>query len=97
MFAWILGRVNVKLEGWKERLFLKLVKKILLKIVVQALPNYAMPIFKIPVSVCRAIEQRIANFWWKNSVAKTGLQWRKWDHLKSRKDDGGLVLGILLR
>ena len=62
MFAWILARVNMKLERWKENTISKAGKEILLKTVVQALPQYAMSIFKIPLSVCRAIEQKITAF-----------------------------------
>ncbi|XP_030453714.2 uncharacterized protein LOC115675253 [Syzygium oleosum] len=96
MFAWILGRVNSKLEGWKEQLISKAGKEILLKTVVQALPQYAMSIFKIPVSVCKAIEQKIANFWWKNSTSRAGMHWKKWEILKTRKDEGGMGFRDLL-
>lgn len=56
MFAWVLGRVNMKLEGWKEKLISKAGKEVLIKSAVQALPQYAMSIFKIPLSICRTIE-----------------------------------------
>jgi len=58
MFAWILGRVNSKLDGWKENLISKDGKEILIKSVVQAIPQYAMSIFKILVSLCRSIEKK---------------------------------------
>lgn len=34
MFAWILGRINSKLEGWKERFFSKGGNEILIKYIV---------------------------------------------------------------
>lgn len=52
----------MKLEGWKEQIISKASEEILLKTVVQALPHYAMSIFKIPVSICKDIERKIANF-----------------------------------
>lgn len=73
-----------------ENLFSKAGKEILIKSVVQAIPQYAISIFKIPISICKSIERRIAPFWWKNSEAKTGLHWRRWGLIKSRKDTGGL-------
>lgn len=80
----------MKLLGWKEKLLSKAGKEILIKAVVQALSQYAMSLFKIPISVCKAIEQRIATFWWKQNESKRGLQWKKWEILKCRKDEGGL-------
>jgi len=51
IFAWILARVNIKLEGWKENLISKAGKEILINTMVQALLQYAMSIFKIPFSM----------------------------------------------
>lgn len=90
MFSWILARVSMKLEGWKEKLLTKASKEILIKAVVQALPQYAISIFKIPISICKAIEQWITAFWWKQSESKRGMYWKKWEVLKSIKDEWGL-------
>lgn len=76
MFSWINARVNMKLEGWKENLISKTRKEVLLKTVVQAIPRYAISIFKLPVSIWASIEKRIAFFWWKNSESKKGIHWR---------------------
>lgn len=62
MFAWIIARINIKLKSWKENLLSRAGKETLLKSVVQAIPQYAMSIFKIPVSILKAIEKKIANF-----------------------------------
>lgn len=70
MFSWILARVEKKLEGWKEKLISKAGKEVLIKTVVQALPQYCMSLFKILISICLAIEQRTTNFWWKQNSAK---------------------------
>ncbi|XP_048129004.1 uncharacterized protein LOC125312956 [Rhodamnia argentea] len=89
LFSWILARVHRKLEGWKEKLFSMGGKEILIKAVVQAIPQYAMTVFKVPISVCRAIERRVAAFWWNSSDTR-GLHWRNWDILKQHKQEGGL-------
>jgi len=77
VFASILARVNKKLESWKELLLTRAGKEILIKSVVQAIPQYAMSIFKLPVSICKAIEKKIANFWWRNGKNTAGIHWRK--------------------
>lgn len=38
VFAWILAKVNIKLEGWKENLLTKAGKEVLIKTVIQVLP-----------------------------------------------------------
>lgn len=85
-----MGRVHAKLEGWKENLISKGGKEILLKIVVQAIPQYAMSIFRLPMSLCKSIEKKIARFWWQNDRSKSGIHWQNWEVLKQRKDVGGL-------
>lgn len=67
---------HAKLEGWKESLLSKGGKEILLKTVVQAIPQYAMSIFRIPISICRSIEQKIARFWWQKDSTKAGIHWK---------------------
>lgn len=96
MFAWILARVNSKLESWKENLLSRAENEIFLKSVVRAIPQYAMSIFKIPVSFIKAIEKKNANFWWRNTNKTTGLHWRKWDLLKLFKEEGSLGFKDLL-
>lgn len=49
-----------------------------------------MSIFKIPVSIIKDIEKKIANLCWRNTNKTTSLHWRKWDILKLRREEGGL-------
>lgn len=55
-----------------------------------------MSIFKIYVLICKAIEQKIAAFYRRNNRAKLGIHQRKWEVLKTSKDDRGLGLWDLL-
>ncbi|XP_039158851.1 uncharacterized protein LOC108959574 [Eucalyptus grandis] len=90
MFSWLLGRVQAKLEGWKEKFISKGGKEILIKSVIQAIPHYAMSIFKLPLSLCKTIEKSIARFWWKNDQNKAGIHWKRWEILRKSKNEGGL-------
>jgi len=85
VFAWIIGRVNQKLEGWKEHSISKGGKEILIKSIVQAMPQYAMAIFKLPAAICISIEKKIARFWWQNEAKKSRIHWKRWDVLKMSK------------
>ncbi|XP_073121194.1 uncharacterized protein [Henckelia pumila] len=59
-FASLRDRVFKKINGWNSKLFLAGGKEILIKAVLQAIPNYAMSCFKIPISLCHEIEQLCA-------------------------------------
>lgn len=69
-------------------------KEILLKNVVQVLLHYAMLVFKISMLVCKAIERRIANLWWKNSATKARLHWKRWEIMKTRRTRELWISGI---
>lgn len=64
--------------------------------VVQALSQYAMSVFKIPISICKTIEQKIASFWWTTNEKQEGIHWKRWDILKTKKDKGGVGFKDLL-
>ena len=55
----IKDRVWAKLQGWKEQLLSQAGREVLLKVVVQAIPIFAMSCFKLPIMLCNDIEQLI--------------------------------------
>lgn len=63
-FKYIKERVWRKLNGWEEKLLSKVGRKILIKVVVQAIPTYIMSCFKLPLGFCSNIECPIRKFWW---------------------------------
>ena len=50
---YIKERVWAKLQGWKEKFISQAGREILLKVVVQAIPTFAMSCFKLPVGLCK--------------------------------------------
>uniref|UniRef100_A0A453N7T7 Uncharacterized protein n=1 Tax=Aegilops tauschii subsp. strangulata TaxID=200361 RepID=A0A453N7T7_AEGTS len=52
-FQLLINRIVKKTSGWKEKLLSAGGKDILLKSVVQAIPTYAMPFFKIPKTIVK--------------------------------------------
>lgn len=52
-FEAIKGRVQKKLEGWKEKFLSQAGREMLLKAVVQAIPTYSMSVFKLPKTLSR--------------------------------------------
>ena len=61
---YIKERVWSKLEGWKEKLLCQAGREILLKVVLQAIPTFAMSCFKLPEDLCHEIEALIRKFFW---------------------------------
>ena len=47
--------------GWKEKFISKAGREILIKTVAQAIPTYAMSLFKLPKSMCDSINSLLAN------------------------------------
>ncbi|KAL0373643.1 UNVERIFIED_CONTAM: hypothetical protein Sradi_3280000 [Sesamum radiatum] len=66
-------------------------KEILIKVVLQAIPTYAMGVFRLPEGLLREIERMIASFWW-NSTENRKIHWLSWETLCSSKLIGGLGL-----
>jgi hypothetical protein len=65
-------------------------KQVWLKSVVQAIPNYIMSCFQVPVSTCDKMVGSIADHWWGFEDGRKKMHWRSWAWLLSPKSLGGL-------
>ena len=63
-FEYIKERGWRKLNGWEEKLLSQVGRKILIKVVIQAIPTYTMSCFKLPLGLCSNIEYLIRKFCW---------------------------------
>jgi len=61
-FQHLIDHVRSKTKGWKEKLLSMGGKEILIKSIAQAIPVYAMMIFKIPNKICKGISDAISQF-----------------------------------
>ena len=68
-------RIWKKIQGWKEKVLSVQGKEILIKAVAQAIPSYALSVFKLPKGVCKLISDEIAGFWWGDSEEKKKMHW----------------------
>lgn len=80
-FGYLRERVQQKIHGWSSRLFSTGGREVVIKSILQAIPSYAMSCFKIPVSICKEVEQICATFWWKDASGKRGMHWLNWKDL----------------
>jgi hypothetical protein len=69
------------MNDWAEKYMSSGAKEELVKSVIQAIPSYAMSVFKFSVGLCDELEQIIRNFWWG-------------DELDRRKPTGGLGIKL---
>ena len=60
--SYIKERVLSKLQGWKEKFLSQAGREILLKVVMQAIPTFAMSCFKLPGGLCDELEVLIRKF-----------------------------------
>lgn len=89
-FSNIKLRVLNKLSSWQHKSFSCGGKEVLIKAVVQAVPAYAMGIFKLPQALCEDIERATARFWWGSSENHRCIHWAKWERLCHAKIRGGM-------
>ena len=62
----------------------------LLKAMVQAIPNFAMSCFMLPVGLCNDIEMLIRKFWWGEWGGQRRIHWKNWKTLCKPKYDEGM-------
>lgn len=86
-------KIMKKVQGWNKRTLPQASKEVLIKSVVQAVPMYPMTCFKMPLSVCAALNSVIGEFWWENGGNGGKIHWGSWDKLTAPKGCGGF--GIL--
>lgn len=72
-FSTIKTRVLNKIKGWPSQLFSRGGKEILLKAIVQAIPTYAMSVFRLPKGLCEDLQRQITNYWWGSSNRSRGI------------------------
>ena len=62
-FKHLIERIQKIVNGWKERTLSYGGKEVLIKAVAQAIPTYAMSVFKFPKKICKGITDAISHYW----------------------------------
>jgi hypothetical protein len=83
-------RYQKRLNDWTEKYMSSGAKEALIKSVLQAMPIYAMGIFKFPVGLIDDLEQMIKNFWWGDEPDRRRMHWLAWDKCTRPKSHGGV-------
>jgi hypothetical protein len=88
-FQYIKDRIWHRIQGWREKLLSMAGKEILIKVVAQAIPTYAMSCFDLTKNFCDQVRLMICQYWWSNQD-KNRMHWLHWDVMKQQKYAGGL-------
>jgi hypothetical protein len=79
-----------KCSDWSEKFMSSAAKETLVKSVAQAIPTYAMSIFKFSSGLCDELSQIIQNFLWGYEEDRRRVHWMAWDKMTKPKCQGGL-------
>lgn len=66
-------------EDWTEKYLSGVGIEILVKSVLQALPTYAMGVFKFPTNLCDDLSHMIWDFWWGDEKEWKKVHWIAWN------------------
>ncbi|PRQ21155.1 putative RNA-directed DNA polymerase [Rosa chinensis] len=89
-FAYIKERLSKKLAGWQGKLLSGAGKDLLVRVVAQALPSYAMSCFLLPNNFCDDLHQMCSKFWWGSKPNERKIHWMSWERLCRSKEEGGM-------
>lgn len=89
LFGFLKEKLRNRIQGWEKKMLSKGDKEVLLKTVAQTLPNYAMGVFLLPMSLCRDLENTMCKFWWHNDSTKDrGIHWLSWSNMSKKESSG---------
>ncbi|XP_050226483.1 uncharacterized protein LOC126676341 [Mercurialis annua] len=75
IFQFIKERNWQKVKGWNAKFLSRGGKEVLIKSVAQAIPNYIMNVFLIPLGLCDELERMMNSFWWGRNQSEKRASW----------------------
>ncbi|KAL0295512.1 UNVERIFIED_CONTAM: hypothetical protein Sangu_2508300 [Sesamum angustifolium] len=77
--------------SWDEKQLSQAGKEVIIKAIMQAIPTYAMGVFRFPETLIHELQSMIADFWWNNKENRK-IHWLSWEKLSTSKLHGELGL-----
>lgn len=91
ILGFVKDRLRAGIMGWGNRFLSRGGREVLLKTVLQSVPNYAMNVFLLPKGLCRELETLMNSFWWGCERREgRGIRWSTWESLCKPKKFGGM-------
>jgi hypothetical protein len=78
------------MTAWKEKELPAAGEEVLIKAMAQALPNYVMSVFKLPVTLCDDLMKHIRAYSWGSENGCRKVQWVPWERMIMPKGFGGM-------
>jgi hypothetical protein len=89
-FMHLIDRICNRLKGYMEKLLSYGGKEVLLKAVAQAIPAYAMSVFRLPELVIKGFTDAMSRYWWGDDDDKKHMHWFAWWKMCVPKKKGGM-------
>ncbi|KAL9661127.1 hypothetical protein QQ045_025947 [Rhodiola kirilowii] len=90
MFEFLIEYTWKRVIGWKEAKLSSAGKEIMIKAIMQSIPQYAMMCYKLPESICKRLTRIICKFWWCSEAEGRGIHWPSKEKLCKAKEVGGM-------
>lgn len=90
MLEFIKEWVKTKIKGWKNNFLSPAGKEVMLKLVLSAIPSYALSCFQFSDCLGKEITTIFSDFWSGQNEGKRKMHYEKWQKLCEAKCKGGL-------
>ncbi|KAK3198915.1 hypothetical protein Dsin_022330 [Dipteronia sinensis] len=90
LFEFIKDRLWQKIHGWSLKVLSVGGKEVLIKAFLQAIPAYAMSLFRLLKGLIMDIQILCCKFWWGSTDAIKKIHWGSWERMCVGKEDGGI-------
>jgi len=91
----LLENVDEKLQSWHRKLLSPGGRLILIKHVLSTIPLYTMASIMLPSQIVKALESKLARFFWGTNDGKPKRHWAAWRKFCLPREEGGLGVRCL--
>lgn len=86
LLGFLKDRIENKIRVWERKPVAKPGQEVLIKMVGQSLPNYAMSVFLLPMDLIKNIERMLTKYWWNSTQrGRKKIHWASWEKLCKHK------------
>lgn len=89
LFATVLDKLQIKLEGWKGKLLSSGAKLILIKSILMSMPSYLISLIVPNKETIKMMNKIMSDFLWHNNKGDHRLHWASWKKICMPTEDGG--------